>query len=71
MPIRGFETSRRFVIACLAGVALLLPCAQAQAQANASSLKLLISLKQPFVAEPEAARIVLHIHNPTQQTLWL
>jgi hypothetical protein len=59
------------VMACLAGVPLLLPWARAQGQANAPALKLLISLKQPFVAEPEAARIVLHIHNPTQQTLWL
>ena len=62
---------RQMVMACLAGVALLLPWVQAQGQANAPSLKLLISLKQPFVAQPEAARIVLHIHNPTQQTLWL
>ena len=62
---------RRMVMACLAGVSLLLPGAWAQGQANAPALKLLISLKQPFVAEPEAARIVLHIHNPTQQTLWL
>ena len=34
-------------------------------------IQLLISLEKPFVAEPEAARIVLHIHNPTSQTLWL
>ncbi len=45
--------------------------AQAQEQANAPALNLLISLKQPYVAEPDAARIVLHIHNPTGQTLWL
>jgi len=59
------------VVACLAGVSLFLPWAWAQGQANAPALKLLISLKQPFVGEPEAARIVLHIHNRTQQTLWL
>ncbi len=34
-------------------------------------IKLLISLKQPYVAEPEAARIVLHVHNSSSQTLWL
>jgi hypothetical protein len=28
-------------------------------------------MSQPFVAEPGAARILLHIHNPTQQSLWL
>src|SRR5580704_14696855 len=33
-------------------------------------IQLLISLKLPFVAEPEPARIVLHIHNPTSKTLW-
>ena len=71
MPNRGFGTSRLVVITCLAGGALLLPWARAQGQANGPALKLLISLKQPFVAEPEAVRIVLHIHNPTQQTLWL
>jgi len=62
---------QRIVTACLAGVSLLLPVGQADAQTSASALNLLISLKQPFIAEPEAARIVLHIHNPTAQTLWL
>ena len=62
---------RRIVTASLAGVSLLLPAAQAHCQSGAPALKLLISLTQPFVAEPEAARIVLHIHNPTAQTLWL
>jgi len=63
---------------------LLLPFARAQGQTNAPSLRtqnapaaaspqiqLLISVKQPYVAEPEAVRILLHIHNPTAQTLWL
>jgi hypothetical protein len=58
-------------MAYVAGVSLLLPLARAQGQANSPTLKLLISLRQPFVAEPEAARIVLHIHNSTSQTLWL
>jgi hypothetical protein len=35
------------------------------------SLKLLISLKKTFVAPPESARIVLHLHNSTSQPLWL
>jgi len=51
--------------------ASLLPWARTQVQANTPALNLLISLKQPYVAEPDAARIVLHIHNPTGQTLWL
>jgi len=34
-------------------------------------IQLLISARQQFLAEPEAARIVLHIHNPTPQTTWL
>ena len=59
------------MIVGLAGVSWLLPVAPARGQANAPALKLLISMGQQFVAEPEAARIVLHIHNPTQQTLWL
>ena len=50
---------------------LFLPAARARGQTNRPALNLLISLKQPFVAEPEAARIVLHLHNPTPQTLWL
>jgi hypothetical protein len=53
------------------GASLLPLPARAQAQANTAALNLLISPKQPFVAEPEAARIALHIHNPTPQTLWL
>ncbi len=64
--------ARRLVLmAGLVGAALLPHLARTQAQASALGLNLLISLKQPFVAEPEAARIVLHIHNPTGQTLWL
>lgn len=61
-----------------------MPFARAQGQTSAPALraanipaaaspeiKLLISMGQQFVAEPEAARIVLHILNPTPQTLWL
>jgi hypothetical protein len=40
-------------------------------QTNAPGPTLSISLSRPFVVPPEAARILLHIHNPTQQTLWL
>jgi hypothetical protein len=53
------------------GLWCLLPVASAPGQTNAPALQLLISTSQQFVAEPEAARIVLHIHNPTSQTLWL
>jgi hypothetical protein len=45
--------------------------AQNPAPSASRPIQLLISLKQPFVAEPEPARIVLHIHNPTSKTLWL
>jgi hypothetical protein len=55
----------------LGWVLWLLPVAPARGQTNAPALKLLISMSKQFVAEPEAARIQLHIHNPTQQTLWL
>jgi hypothetical protein len=41
------------------------------AQTNGPALKLLITMGQPFVAQPEAARIQLHIHNASQQTVWL
>ncbi len=71
-------------MAVLAGVSFLLPFATAHGQtppptlraltpsaAASAQIQVLISPKQPYVAEPEAARIVLHIHNPTSQTLWL
>jgi hypothetical protein len=58
-------------MAALLGASLLLPAEPGRGQTNAPALKLLISLKQPLVAEPDAARIVLHILNPTPQTLWL
>jgi len=63
-------------MAGLAGVLWLLPLAAVRGQTNAPAaaspqIQLLISMGQQFVAEPEAARIQLHIHNPTQQTLWL
>jgi hypothetical protein len=69
--MRNLATTRLMLLAGLAGVLWLLAVVPARGQTNAPPLKLLISLKQPFVAEPEAARILLHIHNPTQQTLWL
>jgi len=65
------DMSRLVVMAGLLGASLLLPVAPAQGRTNAPTLRLLISMGQPFVAEPDAARILLHIHNPTQQTLWL
>ena len=49
---------------------ILLAVAQLHAQTSAA-LSLLISSTQPFIAEPESARIVLHIHNPTAHTIWL
>jgi len=55
----------------LAGVSLFLALAQGRAQTHDSALKVLISTGQNFVAEPDAARIRLHIHNPTSGTLWL
>jgi len=60
-------------VAALVGIATLAHSLRAQSAPPAASpeINLLISLKQPFVAEPEAVRIVLHLHNPTQQTLWL
>ena len=45
--------------------------AQTAPAGAAPPLNLLISMSQAFAAEPEAARILLHIHNPTQQTVWL
>ena len=71
MANRGLGTYRLVVIACLAGLSWFLPLTPARGQANTPALKLLITMGQPFVAAPDAARIVLHIHNPTQQTLWL
>ncbi len=62
---------RRIARVGLAGTLLLLPMHSAHAQPAPPSLNLLISLKQPFIAEPEAARIVLHLHNPTTHTVWL
>ena len=62
---------RRIVTAGLAGVLCLLPAAPGRGQTNAPALKLVITMGQPFVAEPDAARVLLHIHNPTQQTVWL
>jgi hypothetical protein len=64
---------RILLIAALSGIIVWasLLCAQPSAPSASQQIQLLISLKQPFVAEPEAARIVLHIHNSSSQTLWL
>ena len=61
------------LIAALFGIIVGASSLRAQNPASPASqqIQLLISLKQPFVAEPEAARILLHIHNPTSKTLWL
>ncbi len=65
--------ARLALIAALAGISILASASPAQSPASPTNpqIKLLISLKQPFVAEPEAARIVMHIHNSSSQTLWL
>jgi hypothetical protein len=42
-----------------------------RAQTSPPALKVLITPEQPFVAPPNAVRIRMHIHNATQQTLWL
>lgn len=57
--------------ATVAGLATLLSVAPARGQTNTPALNLLITTSHQFVAEPEAARILLHLHNPTQQTVWL
>ncbi len=67
MPVR----CRRIAMVGVGWALCLLLVEPARGQANPPALKLLISMSQPFVAQPDAARIVLHIHNPTQQTLWL
>ena len=66
----------RIVMVGLGWVLCLLPIDPARGQANAPAasspqMQLLISLEQPLVAEPAAARIQLHLLNRTQQTLWL
>jgi hypothetical protein len=58
-------------MAALAGLSWFLPGAPARGQTNSPALKLLITMNHQLVAEPEAARITLHIHNQTSQTLWL
>jgi hypothetical protein len=65
--------SRIRFIAALFGIIVGASCLPAQNPVPSASqpIQLLISLKQPFVAEPEPARIVLHIHNPTSKALWL
>jgi len=55
----------------VAGFLLLLPAQPARGQSSPPALKVLLTMEQPFVAEPVAARIRLHIHNTTKQTLWL
>ncbi len=65
------HTFRQIAMAGLAAALWLVSFEPAHAQASAPALKVLITTAQPFVAEPDAARILLHIHNTTQQTLWL
>jgi hypothetical protein len=65
------EPSRLVLLAGLLGALWLLAALPMRGQTGAPALKLLISAGQPFVAEPEAARIQLHLHNLTPQTLWL
>jgi hypothetical protein len=45
--------------------------AQNAAAPESSDLKLLISIEQQALAEPNPARITLHLHNASQRTLWL
>ena len=59
------------VIIALAGLAVLASVGPARGQSPPAALQLLITSKKPFEAEPEAARIVLHLHNSSSQTLWL
>lgn len=65
--------ARLGLIAALVGITIFASSSRAQSPASPSNheIQLLISLRQPFVAEPEAARIVMHIHNSSRQTVWL
>jgi hypothetical protein len=65
------ERCRRILLGGMGWALCLMPVVLARAQTNAPALKLLISPEKPFEAEPEAARIQLHFHNSTPQTLWL
>ena len=69
--MRNVARLRTQVLRGLAGTALLLSPGPRGSAAPTPSLRLLISLKTPLVAQPEAARIVLHLHNATPATLWL
>ena len=71
MESRGFPNARTLVMLGLGGFLSMLPGIAARAQQSPSALKLQISSEQPFVVEPQAARIVLQIHNSTSQTVWL
>jgi hypothetical protein len=56
----------------MSAVCALAPALFAQSEpAPPTELQLLISLKQPYVAAPDAARIILHLHNSTAKPLWL
>lgn len=44
---------------------------KAAAQAGGDPLKVLISVEQPSIAMPFPARATLHLHNASQETLWL
>ncbi len=71
MEIRGFPNARTLVILGLAGLLSMLPGIAVRAQQSPSGLKLQISSEQPFVVEPQAARIVMQIHNSSSQAVWL
>ena len=58
----------RMKCVCWCSILLVIP---ASGQTNGPALQLLITTGQQFVAVPEAARIQLHIHNASRQTLWL
>jgi len=71
MAKRRFDASRLVVMVSFLGASLLLLVEPARGQTSVPALNLLISTGQKFVAQPDAARIRLHIHNPTSGTLWL
>ncbi len=65
--------NRFLMVAALSGLLALCSVSLGQNPPPSASdpLKLLISLKQPFVAPPDATRIVLHLHNSDSQPLWV
>ena len=61
----------RFVFLTAIAVLLAGPSSWLHAQADNQTINVLISTQQSFVAPPDAARIRLHLHNPTSGTVWL